>query len=154
MVRSRALPLVAVVLLATSCTGTHATDERSNPGARYLAIATAGNRGLETALDRLDGPDREDLAAARADLRAAAAVERRFDRSLLAIVFPPAIEATAHDLVLVNQARARISSAAATSASLRELRRYERRLARANAAVEHQVRILRSQLGLPPPDSS
>jgi predicted ATPase len=118
-----------------------------------LAIATAGNRGLDRAFHGLDGPDHADLVAARADLHDAAATEHRFDRSLLAIVFPSAIEATAHAVVGVNEARAILTAKAAVSASLQQLRRYEQQLSAANEAVVQQVRILRTQLGLPPAET-
>ncbi len=42
----------------------------------------------------------------------------------------------------------------AGSASLRRLARIERRLTAANEPVQDAVRVLRSQLGLPPPDTS
>jgi len=45
---------------------------------RYLAIAEDGNDRLEVDFDRLAGRDRGRLAAAHADLRDAAATERRF----------------------------------------------------------------------------
>jgi hypothetical protein len=57
-----------------------------------------------------------------------AATERLFDRWLLAIAFPPAIEPVAG----------------------RQLGLFERRLAAANSPVEHAVRVIRSRLGLPP----
>jgi hypothetical protein len=169
MIRSRTLPLLAVVVLAAACTGAHTPSEgtTTNPSstaaaaarrrglaARYVAIATVGNRGLDGAFHALDGRDHDHLVAARADLRAAAAIERRFDRSLLAIVFPSAIEATARTMVRVNEARATLTSEAAASASLSQLRRYERQLSAADGAVEQQVRTLRAQLGLPPPETS
>jgi len=39
-------------------------------------------------------------------------------------------------------------------ASLSELRGYQRRLGGANEPVEDAVRVIRGQLGLPPPDTS
>jgi hypothetical protein len=87
--------------------------------ARYLAIAKAGNRRLEIDFDRLEGRDRNRLAAAEADLRDAAATERLFDRRLLRIAFPSQTERVARVLYRVNQARARLTTAAAASTSLR-----------------------------------
>ena len=128
------------------------TPARSEPSAaRYLVIAEAGNRRLEADFDPLEDRDRNDLARARADLRDAAATERLFDRRLLAIAFPPAIESVAHELYRANEERARLTSAAATSASLRELHAYEPRLNAANRPVEQAVRTIRRDLGLPPP---
>jgi hypothetical protein len=121
---------------------------------RYLAIARAGNRRLNADFDPLEGRDRNDLARARADLRDAAATERLFDRRLLRIVFPSDTELVAQDLYRVNQARAMLTAAAAASTSLRRLQGYERRLGVANSRVEHAVRRIRRELGLPPPPAS
>lgn len=123
-------------------------------GARYLVIATAGNRRLNADFDPLEKRDRNDLARAKADLRDAAATERLFDRRLLRIVFPSQTERVARDLYRVNEARARLTTAAAASASLRQLQAYEPRLDAANKPVEQAVRTIRGQLGLPPPPSS
>jgi hypothetical protein len=122
--------------------------------ARYLAIADAGNRRLDTDFGRLQRRDRNRLAAAEADLRDAAATERLFDRRLLPIVFPPETEQVARLLYRVNQARAALTTAAAASASLRQLHAYQRRLSAANRPVEQAVRTIRRQLGLPPPSTS
>lgn len=122
--------------------------------ARYLAIAEAGNRRLEVDFDSLAGRDRGRLPAAEADLRDAAATEHLFDRRLLAITFPAGSEPVARILYKVNQSRASLTTAAAGSGSLRQLGSFERRLTAANEPVEDAVRVLRSQLGLPPPDTS
>ena len=81
-------------------------------------------------------------------------VERTFDRRLLEIPFPPRTEKVAMTLYRVNQARARLTAAAARSTSLDELRAFEARLDEANKPVERAVRKIRRQLGLPPPPSS
>ena len=119
----------------------------------YLAIARPANRRLETDFDGLDD-HRNDLAAAKADLRDAAATERQFDRRLLALKLPAATETVARLLVTTNEARARLTTAAAASTSLSQLHRYEPRLTAANTPVEEAVRVIRSQLGLPPPETS
>jgi hypothetical protein len=119
--------------------------------ASYLAIANAGNRRLDADFGRLEGRDRNRLAAAEADLRDAAATERLFDHRLLQIVFPPATEQVARLLYRVNQARAALTIAAAASTSLRQLHAYQRRLSAANRPVEQAVRTIRRQLDLPPP---
>jgi hypothetical protein len=128
--------------------------QRKALAARYLAIARAGNKRLEVEFDRLHKEDRLRLAAARRDLREIAATERLFDRRLLGIRFPAATERIAQFLNWVNQARARMTAAAASSPSLARLRADERRLTEANKPVEQAVAILRSQLGLPPPETS
>ena len=115
--------------------------------ARYLAIARAGNRGLDHSLDPLEDRDKSRLGPARADLRYAAGVEHTFDRRLLQIPFPPESERVARTLYRVNQARASLTLAASDSVTVSELHAYERRL-------DAAVRTLRRQLGLPPPPSS
>jgi hypothetical protein len=134
--------------------GPAASQAQRGLAARYLAIARAGNRRLETDFDGLKGRDRESLAAAQADLLDAAATERLFDRRLLSLTLPPATEAVARRLVSANEARARLAATAATCTSLGQLRQYERRLTAANKPVEEAVRVIRSQLSLPPPDVS
>lgn len=123
--------------------------------ARYLAIAEPANRRLDHDFDDgLDGDDRGNLAASRSDLRDAAATERRFDRQLLQIRLAPATEAMVAILVASNQSRARLTDEAAGATSLARLRSFERRLDAANVPVEDAVKVIRSQLGLPPPESS
>jgi hypothetical protein len=128
--------------------------QRKTLAARYLAIAQAGNKRLEVEFDRLHDEYRMHLAAAHRDLREIAATERLFDRRLLGILFPAANERIARFLYWVNQQRARMTAAAASSPSLARLRADERRLTEANKPVEQAVTILRSQLGLPPPETS
>jgi hypothetical protein len=166
------LVLAGAVLLAAGCTGTDrpaatapspassaAPAQAVSPAQRkaaarsYLAIARPANRRLETDFDGLDD-HRGDLAAARADLRDAAATERQFDRRLLALKLPAATETLGRLLVTANEARARLTTAAAASTSLSQLHRYEPRLTAANRPVEEAVRVIRSQLGLPPPETS
>ena len=122
--------------------------------ARYLAIAQPANHQLDHDFDGLKDHEGDNLAAAEADLRAAAATERRFDRQLIAITFPPPTEPIVRLLYTANQARAALSMTAAATTSLRQLRGYQTRLDAANEPVEEAVRVIRSQLGLPPPDTS
>ena len=129
-------------------------SERRALAARYLAIARAGNRGLDRSLDPLEDRDKSRLGPARADLRDAANVERTFDRRLLRIPFPSETERAARTLYRVNQARASLTDAGARSTSVSELHAYERRLDEANKPVEAAVTTIRRQLGLPAPPSS
>jgi len=165
------LVLAGAALLAAGCAGagrpapavpasptapavqTLSPAERRAAAREYLAIARPANRRLDADFDGL-GDDRGNLAAARADLRDAAATERRFDRRLLALDLPPATETVARLLVTANEARARLTTAAAASTSLSQLHRYQPRLTAANQPVEEAVRVIRSQLGLPPPETS
>jgi hypothetical protein len=123
-------------------------------GARYLEIATSGNRRLNADFDPLEDRDRNDLDRAKADLRDAAATERVFDRRLLRIVFPTETARVVRLLYMVNQARATLTAAAAASTSLRQLHAYEQQLTAANRPVEQAVRTIRRLLGLPPPPTS
>ena len=136
--------------------GTAATTaELTAMAARYMAIARPANRELDHEFDGFDDHIKDgDLAAARADLRAAVVTERRFDRQLIALSFPPRTEPFVRLLYRVNQARAALTSTAAGVTWLRELRGYQRRLDAANEPVEAAVRVIRGQLGLPPPDTS
>jgi hypothetical protein len=128
--------------------------QRTALAAGYLAIAQAGNKRLEIEFDRLHEQDRMRLAAAHRDLREIAGTERLFDRRLLGIPFPAANDRIARFLFWVNQARAKMTMATASAPSLARLRADERRLMQANTPVEQAVTILRSQLGLPPPETS
>jgi hypothetical protein len=131
-----------------------AQSPAAQSAARYLAIAQPANHQLDHEFDRLKDHESSNLAAAQGDLRAAAATERRFDRQLMAITFPPQTEPIVRLLYRVNQARAALTSTAAGATSLRQLRGYQRRLDAANGPVEDAVRVIRSQLGLPPPNTS
>jgi hypothetical protein len=128
--------------------------QRKALAARYLAVAVAGNRRLEAEFGRLHTRDRMNLGAAHRDLLQVAATERLFDRRLLGIPFAPATERIARFLYWVNEARARLTEAAASSPSLAQLHADERRLDQANKPVEQAVAIIRGQLGLPPPEAS
>lgn len=179
---SAGVALTAAAVLATACSSSpgpasQAPAGRSSPGAtaspagaptglatgaarrraaaRYLAIAEPANRRLDHDVDDgLDGDDRDNLAASQADLRDAAATERRFDRQLLQLQLAPPTEAMARILVAVNESRARLTDEAALAPSLARLRGFERRLDAANGPVEDAVKIIRSQLGLAPPETS
>jgi hypothetical protein len=144
--------LLGSVLLAAGCTRGPALATASD---KYLAIAQPANRELDHEFDGFGDHVKDgQLAAAQADLRAVAATERRFDRQLIALSFPPRTEPIVRLLYRVNQARAALTSVAAGAMSVSELRGYQRRLAAANEPVEDAVRVIRDQLDLPPPDTS
>ncbi|MGH7777300.1 MAG: hypothetical protein ACREPI_09000 [Candidatus Dormibacterales bacterium] len=142
--------------LWTACAPGPAADgaARSSLATRYVAIAVAGNRRLEHDVDGFAGRDRADLVRMRADLADEAATEREFDRRLLSIAFPPAIETTARALVAANKARATLTTTAAGAASLSLVQSFVPGLEAANGAVEVQVKAIRRELGLPPPETS
>lgn len=150
-----ALATAAAVLPAAGCSGGRpppAAPAAPSLAARYLAIARPANRELDHDFDGLDHAP--DLAAARTDLRNAAATERRFDRQLTGIAFPSAAEPVVRLLYRVNQSRAALTGRAAAAASRQELRGYERQLQAASRPVEDAVTVIRGQLGLPPPATS
>jgi hypothetical protein len=157
------LVMAGAVLLAAGCASSPPSGPSGPSGppaatkalaARYLAIAQPANHQLDHEFDGVKDDEKGNLAAARADLRAAAATERRFDRQLMAITFPPPTEPIVRLLYRVNQARAALTSTAAGATSLRQLGGYQRRLDAANGPVEDAVRVIRDQLGLPAPDTS
>jgi hypothetical protein len=161
--RAGAVLATCIVVLVAGCAGQAPqplprrpphTLSQGQAAHRYLVIAEAGNRRLEADFGRLEGRDRARLGAASADLADAAATERLFDRRLSAIAFAPVTEKIARLLYRLNQARASRTAVAARSTTLAQLRRRQRRLSEANAAVEEAVRVIRNQLGLPPPSTS
>jgi hypothetical protein len=151
---------VAVTLTVAACSAaatTHATTVAASIPAlatKYLAIANPSNKNLDHDFDLLADHHHSDLAASQQDLRTIAAVERAFDRDLRALRFPAAYSVTAAALVRMNEARANLTSQAATASSLAVLHTYETELTAMNARVEDQVRTLRKQLHLPPPSTS
>jgi len=120
----------------------------------YLAIALPANRRLDAEVDGFTDHEHHDLAAAEAALRAEAATERRFDRLLREIPFPPPIATTARALIRVNERRGALTQQQARSSSVARLVSFTGLHRAADAAVEVQVRILRRDLGLPPPKNS
>jgi hypothetical protein len=122
--------------------------------AQYLAIARPANRQLDHAVDGFGDAQHDDVARATADLRAEVTTERRFDRQLAGIAFPPAIAEIAASLIKANNARVRLTLAEARSGSAARLAAFRKRHAAADAAVEVQVRALRKALGLPPPSTN
>lgn len=127
---------------------------RSVLAAQYLAIARPANEHLDRDFDGLADASHDDLPAAAADLRDAAATEQRFDRQLLRLELPQAEEVIARLMVSANESRARLTERAAAAPTLAALARYLPRLKAANAPVEEAVIVIRGQLGLPPPETS
>ena len=123
-------------------------------GKAYLAIAEPANRRLDVEVDKYEDERHHDLAAAESALRAQAATERQFDRDLAKIGFPPQIAATARALIGVNEIRAGLAEREAKASSISELVSFDSAHKLADAQVEAQVRVIRTQLRLPPPESS
>jgi hypothetical protein len=122
--------------------------------AAYLAIALTANHRLETEVDGFKVHERDNLAAAESDLRAQAATERWFDQRVMKIPFPQQIAAVVRALVRANQSRVKLTELQARSTSIAKLRSFTSRHKAADAAVEVQVKLIRRDLGLPPPSAS
>jgi hypothetical protein len=122
--------------------------------AAYLAIAVPANHRLETEVDGFIEHQRDNLAVAESYLRAQAVTERWFDRNLMKIQFPRQIAADARALVRANQSRVALTELQARSTSIARLRSFTSLHHAADAAVEVQVKIIRRDLGLPPPSTS
>lgn len=153
---ARTCLIVAVALASTGCAAhakTGGSGTKALAGA-YMAIALPANRRLDNEVDSYEDHARDNLAIAEADLREEVATERWFDRRLLKISFPAAIAATAEALVRVNDQRIALTAKQAEAMTVSELLAFNARHRAADAAVEGQVRIIRKQLGLPPPDNS
>lgn len=155
------LPLLSVAGCAAPAGGPGGTASvqqaaagRSAVAAGYLAIALPANRRLETEVDSYASHRNGDLTVAESALRAEAATEGQFDRALLRISFPPPIAATARDLVRANQRRIAMTERQAQAASIPALLAFTGQHQAADAAVEVQVRLIRRELGLPPPETS
>jgi hypothetical protein len=130
------------------------TSQRRKLARQYLAVAGPANKALDHQVDAFDDARHDDLARAVAALRGQAVTERGFDRKLAAIDFPAPLDTTAGLLIQANQARIALTLREAGATSLARLATFRKRHAAADAAVERQVRLLRKQLGLPPPDTS
>ena len=122
--------------------------------ADYLAIAKPANHRLDDETGGYAKDVHRNLAAARSDLRAEAATERWFDQHLTKIPLPPPIAATARAMIRPNQHRISLTEQQARSMTLAEMASFTSRHKAADAAVEAQSRIIRRQLGLPPPPES
>jgi hypothetical protein len=158
--KGRPLLLTAALLcsvLAIAGCATH--PSRANNGTKglasaYMAIALPANHRLDKEVDSYNDHVRGKIAIAVADLRAEVATERWFDKRLLKIAFPPDIAATAKALVRVNNQRIALTTRQAHATTTAGLLAFNARHRAADAAVETQVRIIRHQLGLPPPSNS
>jgi hypothetical protein len=119
-----------------------------------MAIALPANRRLDKENDSYKDHEHDNFVIAKRDLRGQAATERRFDAKLLKIDFPADVAEVAWDLVQVNNHRIALTERQSHSATGKRLRAFDKRHKAADAAVEAQVRIIRADLGLPPPDNS
>lgn len=148
LIAASALVVVALVVL-----GVVYLTRGPSLASRYLAVANPANHRLDVEVDDYTDAQHDDLAEARADLRAEVATEHSFDTHLAAIKFPPHIAAIARALIRINEQRAGMTARQAQSTSLTQMRSFDRQHAEADAAVEHEVKLIRQALNLPPPDT-
>ena len=150
-----------VLVLAGCSSGQHSQHARPGTGQNtralaraYLAIAEPANHRLDVEVERYEDESHKHLAAAESALSAQAATERAFDKDLAKIAFPPAIAVTARALISVNEIRAMLAERQAQARSISALLSLAAGHKMADAQVEAQVRVIRAQLGLPPPETS
>jgi hypothetical protein len=120
----------------------------------YLAIANPSDKQLDVEEDAYADDERDNLTAARAELRAQLATERQFDAELAKIKFPATVEATAQALIRANEARFRVTLRQARAKTLTALRALDGARKAGDAAVETQALLIRKELHLPPVPSS
>jgi len=72
--------------------------------------------------------------------------ERAFGTGLAEVEFPDALTAAGAELVTANQARANLTAEQARSSSLTQLRSFNRRVDAAGAAVQKEIKIIRTVL--------
>jgi len=159
-----AAALLCVAFAISSCASAKpnpnpSPNAKASPGkaelaASYMAIARPANHRLEVAVDSYNRLSRTNFAVAKADLREEAATESWFDRRLLKIAFPPAILAVAIALVRANYQRIDLTRLQSRATNIAKMLAFNGQHAVADAAVEAQVRIIRKDLGLPPPKTS
>lgn len=121
---------------------------------QYLAIARPANHRLDVEVDGYGDHERDDLRAAKKDLREETVTERHFDAQLLKIPFPAPLKMTARALVKSNRVRIGLTEGQARATSLASLRSFDRLHKASDAAVETQARQIRVFLKLPPPATS
>ena len=148
LIAASALAVVALVIL-----GVVYLTRGPSLASQYLAVANPANHRLDVEVDGYTDAQHDDLAEARADLRAEVATEQWFDTHLAAIKFPPHIAAISRALIRTNEQRAGMTALQAQSASLTQMRSFNRQHAAADAAVEREVKLIRQALNLPPPDT-
>jgi hypothetical protein len=120
----------------------------------YAALADASDKQLDVEEDAYADDERDDLAAAKAQLRAQVATERLFDSDLAKIKFPATVEVTAQALIRANEARFRVTLQQARATTLARLQALDSARKAGDAAVEVQAELMRKELRLPPVPAS
>jgi hypothetical protein len=146
---------------------------------QYQTTVTPAANQLNTEMAAYAVNERRDLAAAEADLSAEVATEQAFDNSLAAMtftpqnfhaadvmiqnatsnganvplasaLFTPQMTTIANALIQANQALATLTAEQARSSSLAQLRSFNHRVQVARAAVQREMKLIRTALGLLP----
>jgi hypothetical protein len=120
----------------------------------YEALANASDKQLDVEEDAYADDERDNLAAAKAELRAQVATERLFDTDLAKIKFPAAVEATVQALIRANEARFRVTLRQARAKTLARMQALDSARKAGDTAVEVQAELIRKELRLPPVPSS
>ena len=115
----------------------------------YETLADASDKQLDVEEDAYADDERDNLAAAKAELRAQVATERLFDTDLAAVKFPVTVEATAQALIRANEARFRVTLRQARAKTLAALQALDSARKAGDAAVEVQAELIRKELHLP-----
>jgi hypothetical protein len=117
---------------------------------RFLAIMIPARQQLsaDQAAYNVD-VRRGNVAGAQNALMSEVASEHAFDMSLTRITFTPAVTALAKALIRANEARATLTAKQAQSTSMVQLRSFNRRDAVASAAVQKDVKLIRTALTSP-----
>lgn len=140
--------LVLAFFYATGSSARIASENRS----AYMAVAVPANQALASEVSAYARDQRDDLAAAKADLTREVKTEASFDDQLGGVTFQSLAENNvAAAVIQADGKRAKLFGLQVKSTSLGELQSFDSRDQAANAAVEAQVASLRSALGLPAP---
>jgi hypothetical protein len=118
---------------------------------RYLAVITPATQQLNTDAAAYAASEGDHLAVAEAALKAEVTSERALDASLTAFAFPPAIAPLARALINANQARATLTAEQAASSSLTRLRSFNHQVQLADAAVQTEMKLVRTAVDTPLP---
>lgn len=117
----------------------------------YTAVATPASQQLNADVAAYTANEEHNLAAAEAVLTAEVTSEHALDTSLAGIKFPPAITPMVNALIQANQGRATLTAEQARSSSLTEMRSFDHRIDVASAAVEAEMKLVRTAVESPPP---
>jgi hypothetical protein len=113
---------------------------------QYVAITTPAIQQLNTDVAAYAASERHHLAAAEAALRAEVTSASAFGASLARFPFPPAIAPAAKVLVQAIRARVQLTAEQARSSSLAQLRSFNGRVNVASAAVQTEMKLIRTAL--------